>query len=115
MITILAVTLAVVGCGGVSSSQEVARDKATKASCDWYASCSEIGAGKTYPTRADCDVNVRAGWNNAWPSAECDGKIDQAQLDVCLTSISITECANGLDVLNTLVVKCPKASICAGP
>src|SRR5262245_28927994 len=102
---------ALAGCDG-APSRTAARDSATKASCDWYAMCGEIGAGKTYETRDSCEVQVRSSWDQAWPAADCDGKINGDQLDVCLSAIRITECGNGLDVLNTLVNKCPKARVC---
>lgn len=104
---------ALAGCDG-APSRTAARDAATRASCDWYAMCGEIGAGKTFETRDSCEVQVRSSWDQAWPAADCDGKINGDQLDVCLSAIKITECGNGLDVLNTLANKCPKARICNG-
>ena len=102
-----------VSCGG-NPSRTSARDQATSTSCDWYDKCGQIGAGKTFADRDSCDVQVRAFWENAWPTADCDGKISGDQLDVCLSAIRITECGNGLDVLNTLGNKCPKAKVCGG-
>jgi len=102
-------------CGGVTSSQVVARDRATTVSCDWYQGCDQIGAGKTYETRESCDTQVRAQWDQAWPLTECDGRINQKQLSVCLDAIHATQCGNLLDIVSTLGVKCPKTSICSGP
>jgi hypothetical protein len=102
------------GCGS-SHSQAAARDAVTEATCDWYMDCGEIGAGKTHASRDSCEVQVRASWDSAWPAEACDGKINSEQLDVCLDAIAITECGNGLDVLNTLVNKCPQAKVCSGP
>ena len=102
------------GCGS-DHSQANARDAVTDASCDFYARCDQIGPGKTYENRDSCEVQVRARWDTAWPVETCDGKIDTEQLNICLNAIGATECGNGLDVLNTLLNKCPQAKICAGP
>lgn len=105
--------LAFAGCGDTTNSRVIARDQATTASCDWYQMCGKIGAGQTYTDRESCDTQVRAQWDSAWPAAMCDSKINQNQLTICLNAIKGTECMNGLDVLNTLVNKCPEASICS--
>jgi hypothetical protein len=102
------------GCGS-NHSQASARDAVTDASCDYYARCGEIGAGKTYETRDTCEVQVRANWDTAWPVEACDGKINSEQLNICLSAIGATECGNALDALNTLLNKCPQNKICSGP
>jgi hypothetical protein len=102
-------------CGGVTNSQVVARDQATTAACDWYGGCGAIGAGLTYDTRASCETQVRAQWDQAWPPSDCDSKINQGQLSICLDAIHATQCGNVLDILSTLAVKCPKANVCSGP
>jgi len=100
-------------CGGVTNSQVVARDRATAASCDWYQNCGEIGAGKTYETRESCDTQVRAHWDQTWPLSQCDSRINQSQLSICLDAIHATQCGNVLDILSTLGVKCPASSVCS--
>ena len=110
----LGVVALATGCGS-NHSQAAARDAVTDASCDWYMRCGEIGPGKTHENRDSCEVQVRANWDTAWPAAACDGKINSEQLDICLDAIALTECGNGLDVLNTLANKCPQAKICSGP
>jgi hypothetical protein len=114
-LSLAAVTLAVLASCGSDHSQASARDAVTEASCDWYMRCGQIGPGLTHATRDSCEVQVRASWDQAWPVAACDGKINLAQLDICLDSIAVTECGNGLDVLNTLLNRCPQARICSGP
>jgi hypothetical protein len=109
----LALALGGFGCGGSAASQSQARDRATAETCNRYASCEQIGAGKAYATRESCEVDWRAKWESGWPPAECDGKIDQAQLEICLTAIHATDC-NAFDVLYTIGTKCPKARICSG-
>jgi hypothetical protein len=111
--TVVAVVVVGAGCGG-NLGQADARDQATKASCDWYDKCGEIGSGKRFATRDDCEVDVRAGWNSAWPYQECNDRIPRDKLDVCISAIKITTCGNGFDIWNTLVVKCGKAEVCSG-
>ena len=110
---VLALGLAT-GCGS-NKSQAGARDAVTEASCDFYARCDQIGSGKTYENRDSCEVQVRASWDTAWPFEACDGKINNEQLDICLSAIGATECGNGLDIANTLLNKCPQTKICSGP
>jgi hypothetical protein len=110
---LLAVGLAA-GCGS-DHSQASARDAVTDASCAYYARCGDIGSGRTYETRDSCEVQVRASWDTAWPVEACDGKINSEQLNVCLNAIGATECGNTLDVLNTLLNKCPQDKVCSGP
>jgi len=115
VIPVIAMALGLaLGCGS-NHSQASARDAVTDASCDFYARCGEIGAGKTYENRDTCEVQVRASWDTAWPASVCDGKINTEQLDICLNAVGATECGNGLDIANTLLNKCPQAKICSGP
>jgi Family of unknown function (DUF6184) len=114
-IVLIATFVVAMSCGGNSTSQPAARDAATNASCDYYARCGQIGAGKTYETRDSCEVQVRSFWEGQWPAADCDGKIKSSALDICLGAISSTLCNNGVDVLNTVLVKCAKADVCGGP
>ncbi|MDB4979627.1 MAG: hypothetical protein JWM82_379 [Myxococcales bacterium] len=104
-------TLTAVSCGGVGTSRETARDQATTVTCDRINACGKIGPGGTYTSADMCQIMQKSFWEGAWPAAECDGKIDGANLDVCLSSISATDCAGGLDVLLTLG-KCGKVKVC---
>lgn len=100
------------GCGPYS--QPAARDMATARSCDWYQRCGEIGSGKRFATRDDCEVDVRKNWNDLWPVSECDGKIRGEDLDRCLQAIDLTSCNNALDFFNTVFNKCSKSNVCRG-
>ncbi len=111
----IGVALSLAACGNVTNSQVIARDQATSTSCDWYQMCNQIGAGLKYETRDSCETQVRAQWDQAWPPAMCDSKINQSQLTICLNAIQATDCTNLLDIVNTLANKCPEASICSGP
>jgi hypothetical protein len=103
--------LGALSCGGVGTSRETARDQATRVSCDWYLSAPCQGINP-YTSRDMCEIDVRAKWENAWPPADCDGKIDTTQLNICLSAISATDCSSPLDILNTLANKCPKTKVC---
>jgi hypothetical protein len=107
--------LAGLGCGQVTDERVVARDQATKASCDYFMRCNQIGSGAnaTFPDRDSCNVQIRSFWENAWPVANCQGKIRQDQLSVCLSAINGTQCGNGINFLTTLGT-CSAANVCTG-
>jgi len=115
LIALLALAAGVAGCGKVTDERIVARDRATTASCDYFMRCNQIGsaAGAAFPDRDSCDVQVRSFWESSWPSADCQGKIRQDQLDVCISAINGTQCGNGINFLTTLGT-CGKANVCTG-
>ena len=109
----VAAMLGLIGCGGVGTSDVVsARNQATTASCNYFQMCNQIGAGLSYDTYSDCMTQVLGQWTSGWPTDSCQGHIDQSQLTVCLDAINSTLCSNGLDVLSTLLLKCPEAKVC---
>jgi hypothetical protein len=97
-------------CGDVTDSRVEARNKATNATCARYDQCMLIGPGLVYETIDSCKVDWLAGWEGAWPPADCQGRIDQGELAQCLNAIAATECNIG-DLALTLL-KCTKADIC---
>jgi hypothetical protein len=111
LVSLVPLALAAVSCGGVGTSRETARDQATSVSCDRVSMCGKIGPGGTYTSADMCQIMQKSFWEGAWPAAECDGKIDVSNLNVCLQSISATDCEGGLDLLLTLG-KCGKAKVC---
>jgi hypothetical protein len=108
-----AAPLTVATCGGVTDTRIEARDKATEATCARYQACEHIGSGKMYPSLDDCKVTWQNNWNNSWTADRCTGKINQAELNVCLSAINATDCANFLDFLATLG-KCSVDQVCGG-
>ncbi len=102
------------GCGAVTDTRVTARDNATKATCDRYQACGFIApnANPGYPDRASCEIAWRANWDNAWPASDCQGRIDQASLNVCLERINSTQCTSFVDFLATLGI-CGKANVCS--
>ena len=107
---LVALTLGALSCGGVGTSRETARDQAVTTTCDRVMTCGGIGAGKSYTSYDNCKIMQTSFWEGAWPAAECDGKIDPTNLNVCINAIAATDCM-GLDFLLTLG-KCNKMKIC---
>src|SRR5450432_857395 len=101
------------GCAS-TPSRTTARDQATTAACARYSSCMQIGTGLAYPTMEACEIHWQAYWEDAWPAATCDGKIDAAALDTCLSAIRGTTCTSLLDLLATLG-KCSAMNVCTAP
>jgi len=112
MLGLMAMAAGVSTCGGVTDSRESARDKATKATCDRYQACGLIGsaADDAYVTYDSCNVTWTANWEGAWPIATCTA-INQSGLNVCLSAIAATDCANFIDFLATLG-KCQAVDVC---
>ncbi|HVZ75112.1 MAG TPA: DUF6184 family natural product biosynthesis lipoprotein [Polyangia bacterium] len=111
--TMAAALLALVAasCGSVSTSRETARDQATTATCDRLMQCGNIGDGKAFSSYDNCKIMEQSFWEGHWDAATCDNKIDGANLTVCLSAISATDCGNGLDLFATLA-KCDEAKVC---
>jgi len=110
---VVAVIVVDVSCGSGTSQQD-ARDRATTQTCNWFQSCHYIGPGMNYATYDQCEGDQRAQWENRWPPASCDGKINESALETCLAAILSTDCSNALDILDTLGSKCAEAKVCAG-
>lgn len=112
MLGLMAMAAGVSTCGGVTDSRESARDKASKATCDRYQACGLIGADAddAYVTYDSCKVTWTANWEGAWPVSTCTA-INQSGLNVCLSAIGATDCANFIDFLATLG-KCQDVDVC---
>ena len=115
MLGLMAMAAGVSTCGGVTDSRETARDKAAKATCDRYQTCGLIGtdAGDAYVTYDSCSIDWTRNWEGAWPILTCTA-INQSGLNVCLSAIAATDCANFTDFLATLG-KCQDVDVCAQP
>jgi hypothetical protein len=59
-------------------------------------------------------VKQQSYWQRAWPPQSCDGHIDAAQLDTCLSTIRAADCGNALDLANIAINKCPSSKVCGG-
>jgi hypothetical protein len=112
LLVAVAPVLGALGCGGVKTSRADAREKATQRTCDRYDKCKAIGPGLMYENREACEIAWEAYWENAWPIADCEGRIDGDALNVCLSRINGTMC-EVLDVFKTLDI-CAKKNVCVG-
>jgi len=102
-----------VGCGGSSPpGQPQARDQAANHACNYYMRCGQIGAGLKYASTDDCQTQLRAYFNGAWPQDTCTA-ISQTGFDNCLTAIDIAACDSLADFLNVTLNKCTMANVCA--
>jgi hypothetical protein len=103
-------------CGSVSGGDPrvAARNQAADATCMRYQSCGAIGSAKTdtYTDLASCETVWQGKFEMQWPASACENKIDQANLQVCLSAIGGTSCTSILDIANTLYVKCGQTAIC---
>ena len=102
------------GCGGGNLDQQDAREQATEHTCDRAAKCGQVGAGKTYVDRDDCEVKVAAFWNSRWSKEACDGNVRRDDLDLCLGAIDVTLCGDGLGEALTVTGQCKQDLVCAG-
>lgn len=104
------------GCGeevaNLTDRQADAVTVATDATCDRYEKCGEVGDGKTYTSRSDCESRVRAFWNDQWPASDCEGHISGDGLTTCTDRIKSTECGSFVDALATAYVSCSKSDVC---
>jgi hypothetical protein len=75
--------------------------------------CNQIGGmDPTFESDSTCQTMVLSYWTGQWTDAACQGKVDEAALTVCIDAINSTLCMNGIDVLSTLLAKCPVAKVC---
>src|SRR5688500_4274973 len=108
---LLLLPLAVFGLG-CAPTQASARDDATEASCDTHERCNQIGPGLKYASRDDCEISYRSFWNDRWPVADCDDRVNPDALELCITGLQAVECSNWLDSLNAEYNKCAKDKVC---
>ncbi len=102
--------VAVISCGG--DERMDARDEATQASCAYFTRCNEVGPSGMFKTRDECEVKQRAYWEDTWPTASCDKRIDPAAVSACLTEIDLAQCGNALDFFSALD-KCQRSRVCS--
>ncbi|MBF5046225.1 hypothetical protein FGE12_27665 [Aggregicoccus sp. 17bor-14] len=102
------------GCGGGNLDQQDAREQATEHTCDRAEKCGQVGAGKTFVDRDDCEVKAEAFWNSRWPKEACDDHVKQDDLDLCLGAIDVTICGDGLGEFLTVANQCKPELVCAG-
>jgi hypothetical protein len=107
------------GCGDstvaeLTDSQPAAVDAAGENLCDNLDACGNIGEGKTYASRSDCETSRKAFWNDKWPAETCDGHIHGDNLQRCLDAIEEMDCNSLVDELRVLNGACAQEQVCAG-
>jgi hypothetical protein len=100
--------------GGTIAASPVDRhaiDEVASARCQREATCSNIGAGKSYATRDVCIEHLRADSENELTNASCPNGLSRIALDKCLAEIRGERCDHPLDTLARLNA-CSKSSLC---
>src|SRR5262245_65463013 len=96
---LVALAAGAVGCGGVTDARVAARNRASKAACDRFNMCGNIGPGLTYADYQSCISEVNGFIDSSvWQADQCQ-QINQANLNVCVSAISGTQCGNVLNGL----------------
>ncbi len=111
--------LGLFGCGAstvadITGKQSDAVNAATSSTCDAYERCGEVGTDKDFTTRDSCITDRKAFWNDRWPVADCDDRINGDKLQYCLDAIKATSCDSFIDQLETVYGKCAKSDVCSG-
>jgi Family of unknown function (DUF6184) len=110
-LSVLSLLLVLPACG--PTSREDAQREATRAACDYYAGCEEIGSDEDqeFQDRNECEVKTRDFFQAAWTANNCSA-INEKGLDTCLERIRTTSCTSGADFFNTVFLVCGSGSVC---
>lgn len=110
-LSLLSLLLLVSACG--PTTREDAQSQATRAACDYYADCEEIGSGEgtQFQDRNECEVKIRDFFQTTWTANNCPA-INETGLETCLKRIPITSCSSATDFLNTALLVCGAGSVC---
>ncbi|HYO64518.1 MAG TPA: DUF6184 family natural product biosynthesis lipoprotein [Archangium sp.] len=110
-LSLLSLLLLLPACGPTTRAD--AHAQATRAACDYYAGCEEIGSGEgmEFQDRSECEVKTRDYFQGAWTSNNCPA-INEKGLDTCLERIRTTSCTSGTDFFNTVFIVCGSGSVC---
>ncbi|MBA2662042.1 MAG: hypothetical protein H0U74_07075 [Bradymonadaceae bacterium] len=96
-------------------TREEYRDEITEEACKSYESCGDIGSGKTYSSKEDCEIKVRSNINDLWPADRCDdGRINPEKFDQCLDRARVVPCGNAFDFWS-FVAECNADKVCTDP
>ncbi len=114
ILAIMALGVSLTACS--ETTREEYRDEMTDQACErYYGRCDQVGPGKTYASKDECTVKVRAQINDMWPADKCDdGRIDESKFDACMTRVSNASCSNLLDWASFLV-ECSANKVCTAP
>ena len=110
-LSLLSLLLLLPACGPTTRAD--AQDRATRATCDYYEDCEEIGSGegKQFEDRAECEVKIRDFFQAAWTSNNC-AAINEKGFETCVERIRTTSCSSSADFFNTAFFVCNAGSVC---
>ena len=110
-LSLLSLLLVLPACGPTSRTD--AQVQATRAACDYYAGCKEIGSGEDmeFQDRNECEVKTRDFFQGAWTADNC-AAINEKGLETCLERIRTTSCSSAADFFNTAFFVCGAGSVC---
>ncbi|MCY1077517.1 DUF6184 family natural product biosynthesis lipoprotein [Archangium lansingense] len=110
-LSLLSLLFLLPACGPTSRTD--AQGQATRATCDYYAGCEEIGSGegKEFEDRMECEVKARDFFQATWTADNCPA-INETGFEKCLERIRTTSCTSGTDFFNTAFFVCGAGSIC---
>jgi hypothetical protein len=111
-VLVAALGLAGGGCDD-STDQAEARGRIATAACNGWQECNQIGPGLRYHNRDDCMVRETNSAQNLIPPAQCEGRINQQELNDCLAAIGLIDCGDGLALL-AAIAQCSAANVCTG-
>ncbi len=95
----------------VSKPVNTAIDRIVLARCELAERCGDVGQGKDYTSRTQCEQKVRSDWRNDLNAYECSRGIDESELSECLQEIRTQDCDNPFDMLGR-VTACRSSDIC---
>ncbi len=110
-LSLLSLLLVLPACGPTTRAD--AQAQATRAACDYYAECEEIGSGegKEFEDRNECEVKTRDFFQASWTANNCPA-INEKGLETCLERMRSTSCTSGADFFNTVFIVCGAGSVC---
>lgn len=110
-LSLLSLLLVLPACGPTSRAD--AQAQATRAACDYYEGCEEIGSGEgmQFEDRAECEVKSRDFFQSMWTADNCPA-INEKGLETCLARIRTTSCTSSTDFFNTAFFVCGAGSVC---
>lgn len=88
-----------------------AAEAIAEARCERERRCGNIGDGRAYMSRFDCERRVRARWADDLNAIECPLGVNEGALARCLRELRDTECDDMRDTLGRWM-ECEGARIC---
>lgn len=86
-------------------------DLIADARCDRAEMCNEIGPGRKYATRAECDQLSGSGTSDELNATSCPRGIDESAVSQCVTAIDQQRCSTPLETLSRLA-NCRTDALC---